>query len=96
MAIRKIEEKALKANKQMLYGPLDYWLYDIVRNKQNEIVALCFHPNVSHTNCLNNTNDRLKLIEEGLTLSLSKSYSSLEEAKKGAWLLRDNFHKSLD
>jgi hypothetical protein len=98
MAIRKIE-KLLTVKKPILYN--EYWLFDIVSNANHEIVAMCFHlsrgTGGSKEDCLNNTNDIIELKKEGLALTLSTgNYCSLEEAKAGAWLLKDKFHKSLD
>jgi hypothetical protein len=78
------------------------WLYDIVYNKSEQIVAINYHQAASringyrpyHPDCL--MNDQDKLIAEGLHLDVSLTYATLEEAKASVETLRHKFHSSLD
>lgn len=74
------------------------WVYDIVRNKSNQIVALCYHQidEQGETDCLGWPNTRVELHKEGLTLELSAVFDTLEEARSFAWSERKQFHPSLD
>jgi hypothetical protein len=72
------------------------WVYDIVRNQADQIVAVCYHQidEAGEANCLGWLD--IKLIAEGLSLGLSDVYDTLEEARASAWQMKDQFHPSLD
>ncbi len=72
------------------------WVYDIVTNSKDEIVAMLFHT-MDHVECVGDGMEKEHtLLDEGLHVSCSMVFNTLEEAKQAAWHLRDRFHKSLD
>lgn len=81
------------------------WFYDIVEGpmldptKPREILALCFHPEAQygkadHPSCL--THDREILYNEGLLLTTSEFFPTIEAAKASAWKEHSRFSKGLD
>ncbi len=76
------------------------WVYDIVINKNEEIVALCYHTEIIgssklHGNCL--LLDKAKLAnDEDLKLDCSPAFPTLADARAAAWNRKGQFAKDLD
>lgn len=78
---------------EVLYKRSLAWLYDIVYNKEHEIVALYYHQ-IEDPYCLSKMAKQLRF--EGLELGLSNYFITLEKARQHAWRNKNKFHKGLD
>lgn len=72
-----------------------FWVFDIIRDlKTNKIVATCIHQYRSNECC--GGFSKAEIVSEGLTVDLSKPFSSKEEAMLAVGKLRAEFSEDLD
>ena len=73
----------------------DTWVYDYAVNKEGKIIAINYHYSTTNGGyCMKL--DVAALEKEGLSVGLSKSFSSLKEATAHAWTEKDRFSQGLD